>query len=109
MPGSFEIKTSGDGFMFNLKAANGQVILTSQKYATKQGALDGVESVRVNSPVDERYDRATSSNGKPFFRLLAANKQTIGNSEMYNSDSARDSGIASVKSNGATAAVKDAT
>ena len=109
MAGSFEIKKSGDGFMFNLKAANGQVVLTSQRYAAKQGALDGVESVRVNSPLDERYERATSSDGKPFFRLLAANKQTIGNSEMYNSEAARDNGIASVKANGAPASVKDST
>jgi uncharacterized protein YegP (UPF0339 family) len=107
MAGSFEIKTSGDGFMFNLKAANGQVVLTSQRYATKQGALDGVESVRVNSPIDERYERATSSNGKAYFRLLASNKQTIGSSEMYNSEAARDNGIASVKANGGSATVKD--
>ena len=109
MAGSFELKASGDGFMFNVKAANAQVVLTSQRYSTQQAALEGVESGRVNSPLDERYDRATSSNGKPFFRLLASNKQPIGNSEMYNSEAARDNGIASVKSNGPTAVVKDAT
>ncbi len=108
MAGTYEIKESGDGFMFNLKAGNGQVILTSQKYTTKQGAMDGIESVRTNSPMDERYDRETSSNGKPFFRLNAANAQTIGKSEMYESESSRDNGIASVKTNAPTATVKEA-
>ena len=33
MPGKFEIKTASNGkFFFNLKAANGEVILTSQQY-----------------------------------------------------------------------------
>ncbi len=109
MAGIYEIKASGDGFMFNLKAGNGQVILTSQKYSTKKGAMDGIESVRTNSAFDERYDRETSSNAKPFFRLNAANAQTIGKSEMYESESSRDNGIASVKANGPTATVKEAT
>ena len=37
--GFYELKVAKDGqFMFNLKAANGQVILTSELYKTKASA-----------------------------------------------------------------------
>ena len=39
MAGKFEIKESTGGkFRFNLKAGNGQIILSSESYETKQGA-----------------------------------------------------------------------
>lgn len=44
MAGKFELKKSKDGqFMFNLKASNGQVILTSEMYKTKASAENGIE------------------------------------------------------------------
>jgi uncharacterized protein YegP (UPF0339 family) len=44
MAGKFELKKSKDGqFMFNLKASNGQVILTSELYKTKASAENGIE------------------------------------------------------------------
>lgn len=47
MAGKFEVKGGASGkFRFNLKASNGQVILTSQSYAEKRSALAGAESVR---------------------------------------------------------------
>jgi uncharacterized protein YegP (UPF0339 family) len=43
MPGKFELKKSPSGqFMFNLKASNGQVILTSEQYVDKRGAEGGI-------------------------------------------------------------------
>ncbi len=35
MPGTFELKRSGKQFMFNLKSSNGRVILTSERYKSK--------------------------------------------------------------------------
>jgi uncharacterized protein YegP (UPF0339 family) len=99
-------RTNGD-FQFNLKANNGQVILTSQGYATKDGCKNGIDSVKSNAPNDDRYDRKTSSNDKPYFNLTASNGQIIGTSEMYESTAARDNGIASVKSNAPEASVED--
>lgn len=99
-------RTNGD-YQFNLKAGNGQVILTSQGYASKDGCKNGIESVQKNAPNDDRYDKKTASNGKPYFTLTAANGQIIGSSEMYESTSARDNGIASVKSNAPDASVED--
>ncbi len=106
MPGTFEIKTVKDGqTFFNLKAANGQTILSSEMYKAKESALNGVESVKKNAPLPERYDKLTAKNGKPYFTLKAANSQVIGNSEMYESESSRDKGIDSVMENAPTAKV----
>lgn len=106
--GKFEItkRTNGD-FQFNLKAGNGQVILTSQGYSAKAGCENGIESVRKNSADDARFDRKTSTNGKDYFNLTATNGQIIGSSEMYESTAARENGIESVKKNAPDAAVVD--
>jgi len=40
--------------MFNLKAANGQVILTSQTYKTKAAAKNGIKSVCTNCMKNDR-------------------------------------------------------
>ena len=98
--GKFEIKSSGsDKSMFNLKAGNGQVILTSQSYASMDGCKNGIESVRKNSQDDARFERKTAKDGSPFFTLNATNGQIIGKSEMYSSNDAMENGIASVKKN----------
>ena len=99
-------RTNGE-FQFNLKAGNGQVILTSQGYAAKAGCENGIESVRKNSTDDGRFDRKTSTNGKDFFNLTATNGQIIGSSEMYESTAARENGIESVKKNAPEATVED--
>lgn len=86
-------------YRFRLKASNGQSILTSEGYSAKAGCLNGIESVRKNSQDDSRFERKKSSNGKHYFNLKASNGQVIGTSEMYESSSGMENGIASVKTN----------
>ncbi|WBX71997.1 YegP family protein [Tenacibaculum retecalamus] len=99
-------RTNGE-FQFNLKADNGQVILTSEGYSSKASCENGISSVKTNSQDDSKFDKKTSSNGKPYFNLKASNGQIIGTSEMYESTSGRDNGIASVKSNAPSASTED--
>ena len=64
MSGWFELSKSSDGqFRFVLKAGNGEIILTSELYTSKSAAENGIASVRTNSPLDERFDKKTASNG----------------------------------------------
>jgi uncharacterized protein YegP (UPF0339 family) len=50
MAGKFVLEKGSTGkFHFNLHAANGQVIATSQRYESKESALKGIESVRHNA------------------------------------------------------------
>jgi len=108
MAGSFDLKKATDGrFYFNLKAANGEIILTSQMYTAKASAKDGIASVQANSPLDVHFARETSANGKFYFTLNAVNHQVIGNSEMYETAASRDGGIEAVMADGATTVVRD--
>lgn len=108
--GKFVItKRSNGEFQFNLKANNGQNILSSEGYSTKIACENGIESVRKNSQDDSKYDRKTSSNGKFYFNLKAPNGQIIGTSEMYEAELGRENGISSVKSNAIAAIADDLT
>ncbi|MFD2585252.1 YegP family protein [Pedobacter vanadiisoli] len=91
-------RTNGE-YQFNLKAGNGQVILTSEGYVAKSSCENGIESVKKNAQDDSKFERKTSKNGKYHFSLKATNGQIIGSSEMYESTAARDNGIESVKKN----------
>lgn len=101
--GKFVVRQTPTGIKFDLKAGNGQVILTSEVYTTKAACLNGIESVKKNSQEDSRFERLDSKNGKPYFNLKATNGQVIGTSELYESVVARDNGIESVKKNAADA------
>lgn len=97
MSAYFHLKPSGSQWMFNLKAGNGEIVLTSERYVNKQGAQDGIASVKVNAPIDARYVKKNNSAGAPYFTLTAGNGATIGTSEAYSSSYARDQGIQVVK------------
>jgi uncharacterized protein len=110
MKAIYEIKRAADGkYVFNLKSANDQVILTSQTYERKESAEEGIASVRQNGALDERYEEKTGSDGHPYFVLLAANHEVIGRSQMYSSRAAMRKGIASVKRNSQMAETFDTT
>jgi uncharacterized protein len=97
---SYQISpTSNDKFMFNLKAENHQVILTSQVYEQKQSALAGIASVQVNGPYSKNFEHKLSAAGEPYFVLKAQNGEIIGTSQMYSSQAAAEAGIASVQIN----------
>ena len=55
--GRYEKKeTTAGKFMFNLKAANHQVIGSSQSYQSASGRDNGIESVKKNAPDAEIVD-----------------------------------------------------
>jgi uncharacterized protein YegP (UPF0339 family) len=104
----YELKKSSDGqFFFTLHADNNEKILTSEMYKAKPGALNGIASVKTNSPNDARYERKTSKAGRPYFVLKAANAEVIGTSEEYSSAEAMENGIAAVKNVGPAAPTED--
>ncbi|GAB0157384.1 YegP family protein [Chryseobacterium sp. Alg-005] len=102
-------KRTNDDFQFNLKAGNGQVILTSQGYSSKSACENGIASVKTNSQDDSKFERKTASDGRYYFSLKATNGQIIGNSQMYESENGMENGIDSVKSNAHHASVEDET
>jgi len=95
--------------MFNLKAGNGEIILTSEMYTTKGGAENGIESVKKNAKNAESFKPLTSKKGEPYFVLRAWNNQVIGTSESYSSESAMKNGMESVKKTAPGAGIEDLT
>jgi uncharacterized protein YegP (UPF0339 family) len=101
----FELYTDKAGeYRFRLKAGNGQIILASEGYTSKDGALNGIESVKENSQDDARFERKETATGCKF-TLKAGNGQAIGESEVYTSDAACENGVASVAKNAPEAEV----
>lgn len=109
MAAHYRLDKSGSQFHFVLKAGNNETILSSEMYASKSGAENGIASVKTNSSIDARYTKLTSHDNKPYFTLKAANGEVIGTSETYSSTTARDNGIESCKTNGPTAPTVDNT
>lgn len=108
MAAKFEISKRKNGeLQFNLKAANGQVILTSEGYSSMEGCQNGIESVRKHAQSETNFDRKTAKDGSPYFSLKAGNGESIGKSEMYKTASSRDKGIRSVMTNATGARVQD--
>ena len=59
MASKFEVfKDKAGEFRFHLKAANGEIIASSEGYKTRSSALNGIESVRKNAP-DAKIDDQT--------------------------------------------------
>ena len=110
MAGKFELYADKGGeIRFRLKASNGQIILASEGYKSKASAKKGIASVQRNCADDNRFERKETKSGKPMFNLRATNGQVIGTSETYESTSACENGIASVKKNAPGAEILDLT
>ncbi|WP_340608671.1 YegP family protein [Xenorhabdus bharatensis] len=108
--GHYDLKKAKNGqFYFNLVAANGDIILSSEMYTTKAAANKGIHSVQVNSPDKARHEVRKNKSGKTYFVLKARNHQIIGISESYGDETAMKKGMQSVMKTGVTDKIRDLT
>ena len=106
MAGKFECYRDKAGeYRFRLKAANSQVVLSSEGYKSKAACMNGIESVQKNCSDPDCFERKTTASGKYRFSLKSTNGQVIGTSQNYDSESGRDNGIKSVAKNAPDAKV----
>lgn len=119
--GKFVVKATKTGFVFNLKAGNGETIATSEVYTTEAACLKGVESVRKNAVdakledqtvaevaavTNPKFEMYTDKAGEFRFRLKARNGEVIAASEGYKAKASCLNGIDSVRRNAPDAAVE---
>ena len=118
--GKFVVKETATGVKFDLKASNGEVIATSEVYASEAACMNGVESVRTNcaAAVEDqtvenfegvkhpKYEVYTDKSGEFRFRLKARNGEIIAVSEGYKAKASCLNGIESVKKNAPDAPVE---
>ena len=112
--GKFVIRQTATGIKFDLKASNGEVIATSEVYASLDSCKNGIASVQKNAPIAAIEDQTkegfeTQKNpkfeiyldkaGEFRFRLQAANGQVIAVSEGYKALASCRNGIDSVVKN----------
>lgn len=110
MTGTFEVyKDQAGEFRFRLKSGNGQVLLASEVYKTKDSCLNGVDAIRKNASQDALYERKHTQAGKFSFNLKAANGQVIGTSSSYDTPIARDAVVQTVKMAAPSATLNDST
>ena len=106
--GKFEIKKASNGqYVFALKASNNEIILASETYTSRRGAVRGIESVKKNAPSGARFEKRLAKNGEHYFVLKASNGRTIGRSETYKTERSCDNGIESVQRFAPSASVVD--
>ncbi len=117
--GKFVIKKTATGTKFDLKAGNGEVIATSEVYASEAACKNGIESVRkccdggVEDQTVEGYEALKhpkfeiylDKKGEYRFRLKARNGEIIATGEGYKSKAGCLNGIESIKKNAPEAAV----
>jgi len=101
-------KTSNGQYWWVLKAPNGETLLTSETYTTKQNCQNGITSSKV-SVAESNFRRLTSVRNEPYFTQNSNNYQVLGTSEMYSSTYGRDNGIESVKRYAPIATIEDLT
>lgn len=119
--GKFVIRAVPSGLKFDLHAANGQSILTSEVYTTEHACRKGVESVRKNAPAakledltvpdrkpvtNPKYELYRDKAGFYRFRLKARNGEIIAVSEVYSARAGCLNGIESVRKNAAEATLE---
>ena len=119
--GKFVVKATKTGFVFNLKAGNGETIATSEIYTTEAACMKGVESVRKNAAdakledqtvaevaavTNPKFELYTDKAGEFRFRLKARNGEIIAVSEGYKAKASCLNGIDSVRRNAPDAAVE---
>ena len=109
MAAKFELyKDKAGEFRFRLKGDDG-VMLSSEGYAARSSAENGIASVKKNAADAKRFDTRQSSSGKPYFVLKSGNGQIIAQSGMCDSAAECDSLIAAVAAGAPGAAVDDQT
>ncbi len=94
--GKFDLWQATDGqWHFHLKSGNGAILLTSEAYTSRTGAINGALSTMTNGVDTAQYKAVLAQNGGYLLHLVAANNEIISFSQVYASKSNATRAIAS--------------
>ena len=121
--GKFVIKPAkSGGYVFNLKAGNGEIIAVSEVYNSLDACKNGVQSVKTNAPEaaledqtapdfttekNPKFEMYTDKAGEFRFRLKAKNGQIIATGEGYKAKAGCKNGIESIRKNVVDAKIEE--
>ncbi len=121
--GKFVIQDAKNGVKFNLKAGNGEIILSSETYSSLASCKNGIASVQKNAPIaaledqtaegfakekNPKFEVYVDKAGEFRFRLKAGNGEIIGTGEGYKKKASCLNGIESIRKNAVDAKIDDA-
>jgi uncharacterized protein len=86
-PGQIDLRASTAGWQFDLFAGNKNLLLSSDAYTTRTGAIGGVLSLLKNGVDPNRYVLVQFDGGKWGLQLNTGNGRTLGFTETYSTKS----------------------
>ena len=105
--GKWKIKEIGEGeFSSFLYASNGQLLLTSEVYASADGARSGIATITKNVAL-EKFEIHSDKNGRYFYKVKSSANRLLCVGETYNTKLACLKSVASVKKFCANAIILD--
>jgi len=94
-------------YYFRLKSRNGQVVMASEGYNDKSGALNGAKAVQRAAETKGNFKENIAKDGRHYFNLHAANHQIVGTSQMYQTRSGCRKCVKSIMSGAPDAALHE--
>ncbi len=93
-PGKLALWQAADGWHFHVVSGNGRILMTSEAYTDRTGALNGVLSVMENGVDPHMYQVESAAHGY-LLHLVAANNEVIAFTETYSTKSSATRAITS--------------
>lgn len=100
-------KNTNGEYQFDFINNNGEIILSSGEYTRKFMCIKGIESVKLNSQDNAKFNRKTSRTNKRYFNIKAFNGKIIAISKMFDDKLSCDLQIDAFKAKAPEAFIED--
>ena len=83
--GKYEVYPNGDGYQYRLKASNGEILIVSENFVSRENVLKAIDAVRRNI-VDGQLKIIEDKHGKFKFKLISKNYRVIALGSNYTTE-----------------------
>ena len=83
--GKYEIYPNGDGYQYRLKASNGEILIVSETYASRDGVIKAIDAVKRNIESGE-IRIIEDKHGKFKFKLTSKNYRVVAFGANYSTE-----------------------
>ena len=83
--GKYEVYPNGDGYQYRLKASNGEILIVSETYVSRENVLKAIEAVKRNI-IDGEIRIIEDKHGMFKFKLISKNYRVIALGSNYTTE-----------------------
>lgn len=94
--GKYEICSTGDGYAYTLKASNGEILIQSEVYSSKEGVLRAIDAIRRNVETGDIRIFA-DKRGRYKFKVVSKNYRVLAIGANYQTEKRANSAAESFK------------